>query len=58
MDVSVVHEADRWVAVATLGDQPEVELGNSREEAIREALCTLGREAAESLLETLPKATT
>jgi hypothetical protein len=53
VDVTLLTRHGRWVAVASLAGEPKIGLGNSRANAVREALKTLGVQASESLIESL-----
>ena len=52
VDVQLVTHEDRWLAVALVSGDPEIGLGNSPQEAIRDSLSTLGRAAASLLAAT------
>ena len=51
VEVRTLCNEDRWLAVALIGGDPEIGIGQSRQEAILDALAPLGTAASRLLAE-------
>jgi hypothetical protein len=50
VDVSLRGYGDRWMAVATIADEPQIGLGHTAHQALEAALSPLGERAAQALM--------
>lgn len=50
VEIRLGRAGDRWVAVAQIGDEPEVSLGGTARQALEAALAPLGPRIARALL--------
>lgn len=55
VEVRTLRNEDRWLAVALLGGDPEIGIGQTRQEAILAALNPLGEAASRLLAEDASK---